>query len=144
MFMTGVLVLLVLGLSAPLSLMVPATAQTDEQVNQALNNVQHEASTCIAYYTIVQVCIEKDDPDLGEKLAETRKYLIDFAMKVGDTVGMTNDAMVSRVLIEQQRMQSLVRKDCVNISSLLARHAYRCKQVVENGDSVLLEYLETD
>ena len=125
-----------------LSLATPATAQTHEEMIAALNNVQHEASTCIAYYAIVERCVGKDDPDLAAKTAQAREHLVEFGYMLGNTIGMTEDAMLSRLAIEQNQMQTMVRNDCVNMSSLLRRHAMRCKQLVEDGDSVLLEYLK--
>ena len=40
-------------------------------------------------------------------------------------------------------MKDLVNNDCINISSLLRRYGLRCKQVVENLDSVFSEYMKS-
>jgi len=99
-------------------------------------------SVCIAYYMLVQECVQKDDPDLGAEYARVTEHLLNFSVQLGNTIGMTEDAMTSRITIGQDQMRGLIQNNCVNISSLLGRHSNRCKQVVENGDSILLEYLE--
>jgi len=63
-------------------------------------------------------------------------------MKIGTSIGMTQDAMASRIRNEMTSMRTLMNEDCINVSSLLSRHAMRCKQVAENPDSVLAEYLQ--
>jgi hypothetical protein len=118
-----------------------ATAQTARET-AALNNLQHEMSRCIAYQMIVAECVTARDPNLAAEYDKVAKHLFEFAFRVGSTIGMTEDAMTSRVVIERIEMQNLIQNDCVNISSLYSRHALRCKEVVEDGDSVLLEYLE--
>jgi hypothetical protein len=128
-------------LLALLLVTTPATAQTDEQVTAAFNNLQYEASRCIAYYMIVQECVQKEDASFGAEIAKVTEHLIEFAVQIGNNIGMTEDAMTSRITTEQGQMRTLIRNNCVNISSLHLRHATRCKQVVENGDSVFIEYL---
>ena len=39
-------------------------------------------------------------------------------------------------------MKTLVNNDCINISSPLRRYGLRCKQVVENPDSIFSEYVK--
>jgi hypothetical protein len=103
----------------------------------------NDASTCLAYYTILEACVVRTgDASLAAKIAQTREHLIGFAFELGNAIGMTEDAMLSRLAFEQEQMQTMIRNDCVNMSSLFQRHTTRCKQVVEEGDSVLLEYLK--
>ena len=101
-------------------------------------------STCIAYQMLVQECVQKQDPELGVEYATLTEHLIRFAVEIGSTIGMTEDAMTSRITNEQGQMRALIQNNCVNISSLSSRHALRCKQLVEDSDSVLREYLSRD
>jgi hypothetical protein len=66
--------------------------------------------------------------------------LVKEAREIGVSLGMTEDAMSSRMVNEMTTM-NLINNDCINVSSLLRRHAARCKQVVENPDSILIEYM---
>jgi hypothetical protein len=38
-------------------------------------------------------------------------------------------------------MMTLAKNDCVNFSSLLARYGRRCKHVMDDPDSILIEYM---
>jgi hypothetical protein len=64
------------------------------------------------------------------------------ATSIGRSIGMTQDAMASRLSNEMTMMKTLTNSDCVNASSLLNRYAIRCKQVLENPDSILTEYMK--
>jgi hypothetical protein len=55
--------------------------------------------------------------------------MMDLAFAIGDEIGMTNDAMLWRVLTEVERMQALTENSCINISSLLGLYSARCKEV---------------
>jgi len=98
-------------------------------------------STCYAYYNLMGQCIGNQDPALAQQSNKTAGHLIGVLHPLGRGIGMTDDAMKSRLLLEIKQMQGEINDNCINVSSLLARHAMRCKQVVENGDSILKEYL---
>jgi hypothetical protein len=121
----------------------PVAAQTSSE-KRALSNLHHEMITCIAYYTIMRQCLE-NTPNSTEAVARTGKVidnLMEFSFKVGSGINMTPDAMSARLKIAIEEQMTLIRKDCVNGSSLMARHAGRCKAVTENPDSVYSEYLK--
>lgn len=118
-----------------------AQAVSDKET-RALSNVQHEMSTCVAYYSIVQQCMERSNFTEGaQRHKQVVEQLILHAVKVGSSIGMTMDAMRSRIQIESDQQQTLIRDNCSNTSSLYTRHADRCKRVVENPDSILIEYM---
>jgi hypothetical protein len=125
-----------------LSLASPAMAQTDEQATYALKSVQYEASRCIAFYDITGQCFQNDNiPDVTVKMIKTPERLIELALKIGRSIGMTDAAMFSRIATEEREMLVLIESNCINHSSLVARYGARCKQLVEEGDSIFLEYL---
>ena len=74
-------------------------------------------------------------------MGEHAEVMLMLAMQIGDSIGMTTDAMMSRVKIESSSMQSLMRNDCVNFSSILERYALRCKHLIENPEEILSEYV---
>jgi hypothetical protein len=77
-------------------------------------------------------------------VAAAQERLLTETMLIGNSLGMTSDAMASRLRNETDRMKTLINNDCINVASLLNRHAMRCKQVAENPDCVLVEYMKKD
>lgn len=129
-------------------LSVEALAQADSSDLQSeintLNNVQHEFTTCAAYYSIVHQCVanrkKAEDGDFLKQLIAIRNKLIELGYETGKAIGMTNDAMRGRVSMEMQHMLGMMERNCVNIASLYSRHALRCKKVLENPDVIYEEY----
>jgi hypothetical protein len=113
----------------------------DEKTQTALNNVQSEMSECMSYYSLVKECVGTKDPTLAAQTQKTVEVLSSRLVKLGSSIGMTQDAMLARLKMMQNEQRQLVNNNCVNMSSLFTRKAARCKQVVENGDSILNEYL---
>jgi hypothetical protein len=130
---------------AVLALVGPASAQQGNANLAALSSVQHEMTTCAAYYNFTQQCIknrnDRRDDELRRKTEAVIDRLLSEAAETGTAIGMTLDAMTSRFAMQLSEMTRLTNNSCTNISSLLIRYADRCKQVTENPDSVLLEYM---
>jgi molybdopterin converting factor small subunit len=118
-----------------------ASAQ-DAKLALALNNVQSEMSDCLAYYANIKACVGTQDKELSEGTQKTLDALTSMAVKVGQSAGMTLDAMMSRLAMFQNEQRELIKGNCSNMSSLFTRHAARCKKVVQNGDAILDEYLK--
>jgi hypothetical protein len=131
---------------ASLLALTQASAQDMEKNRRALNEVHHEMVTCVAFHQIMHRCISNrqrpnEDAVTLQRTAATIDHLVKEAVSVAQAIGMTPDAMQSRMVMEMGSMMSMMNNDCVNTSSVLARHGHRCKQVVENPDSVLREYM---
>ena len=113
----------------------------DDKMQAALNNVQSEMSECMSYYSLVKECVGTKDQTLAAQTQKTVAVLSNRLVELGSSIGMTQDAMLARLKMMQDEQRQLVNNNCVNMSSLFTRKAARCKQVVENGDSILDEYL---
>src|SRR5215204_2731200 len=50
--------------------------EMDARTTRALNNVQHEMSTCYAYYNLMGQCIGNQDPALAQQSNKTAGHLI--------------------------------------------------------------------
>ena len=103
-------------------------------------------TTCAVYYGVVRQCIRnRGRPNEDGKTIQTTDGVIDRLVKearsIGTSLGMTEDAMSSRMVNDMTTMKTWINNDCINISSLLRRYAERCKQVVENPDSILIEHM---
>jgi hypothetical protein len=122
------------------------SAQISDRERQALNNTQHEMTTCAVYYAMVRQCLlNRARPNEDGKLIQDTDGSIDRLVKdatrLGSSLGMTKDAMGSRMVNDRAMMRELINNDCINVSSLLRRYAARCKQVAENPDSILIEHM---
>ena len=52
-----------------------------------------------------------------------------YSFIVGQQIGLTDDAAQSRMTMAAQDMMKLIKNNCINISSLMIRHAERCVAV---------------
>jgi TonB family protein len=125
-----------------------ASAQDDVQ-RQALNNLQGEMTKCAAYYAIGNECLRlrerpQEDAQLIQVGAAAKDRLSKQAVEIGIAVGITPDAILSRLSNEITSMKALINNSCINMASLLSRHAVRCKRVTEDPDSILVEYMKEE
>ncbi len=61
---------------------------------------------------------------------------------VGKRIGMTTDAMPSRLKMALEDQAKLTEGKCVNFASLLTRYADRCKLLGEHPEAVFHEYMK--
>ena len=117
-------------------------AEFSDKEKTAWNNVQQEITTCAAFLSFGRACAPEDaTPELAARLSKTIDYFTAMATEVGNRIGMTQDAMQSRLKMELDDQSKLLRGSCVNYSSLMERHINRCKFVGEHPEQVYLEYL---
>ena len=118
------------------------TVSAQSNKDQALDSLQKEASTCTAYYTIVQEC--GHDAGTSKAIYEQSKLrhkkAIDVSRMVGLGIKMSEEVMTARWKASMEEQMALMNGNCTNISSLESRHAARCKKLIENPASVLGEY----
>jgi hypothetical protein len=116
----------------------------DQRTIRAMNNLQAEITTCVAYYNLRSQCTPPDS--ISETVKNENKLLIDdqtkFAHVVGRGICMTDDAMLARLELDFKEQKKLIEDSCVNFDSLVRRYAERCKTVVENADAILDEYMK--
>ena len=127
-----------------ISLVSPAFAQSaSDKQREALSNLQMEYTVCIAYYNTLKNCSPKEmEDDVGRQIAPTIEQLSRSAYDIGHVAGITDEAMLARVKMAYEDQSKRMNKTCVNFSLLYQDHAIRCKQVAENPDFVLKEYLD--
>jgi hypothetical protein len=120
-------------------------AEAEDAERQALNNVQHEMTTCAAFYGIMHQCLATrtppEDAPMFENMTSATAHLLKQMLSTGRAIGMTVDGITSRLDTETATLQSLMNNNCGNASSLVPPYAARCKQVVEDPDSILTEHL---
>ena len=119
-----------------------AVAQ-DQKTIRALNNLHDEMLACIAYYTIGHACTKDQlPPEITESTAVAIKSLTEGSYEIGQMLGMTDDAMTSRLRMHADEMRRLINESCINFSSLLNRYADRCQRVIQSPDSIFDEYMQ--
>ena len=136
-------------LAASVCLVLGSASAQDARERQAMNNVQGEMTRCVAFYAITTQCLrQRNRPQEDAQLIQTGSAAQDRLLKQAGDIGIaleiTPDAMVSRLSNEMTLMKALIKDSCINIASLLSRHGMRCKQVTENPDSILVEYMKKE
>jgi hypothetical protein len=132
-FRTGILLLLALTL--------PAFAQ--EEKKTAVDVVQAELSICEVYYTFVRGCaIEKAEVNAASVANSNAEKLRKYAFQAGQTIRMDNDAMIARQKVAVEQQQKLLEGDCKNIVKLDEAYGARCKQLSDNPQVILDQYLK--
>jgi hypothetical protein len=131
-FRTGILLL---------ALTLPAFAQ--EEKKTAVDVVQAELSICVVYYTFVRGCaIEKAEVNAASVANSNAEKLRKYAFQAGQTIRMDNDAMIARQKVAVEQQQKLLEGDCKNIVKLDEAYGARCKQLSDNPQVILDQYLK--
>jgi hypothetical protein len=130
----------------PLSLGA-ASAQGDQhqqRLRNAMNNVQHEMIECAAYYNIFAACLAVSNYDVKrvDKMRELSNEFLTRGSQLALSIGMTADAMASRFQMAHQNQLNLIKKSCINISSLIYRYQDRCLLILRDFRAVVNEYLK--
>jgi hypothetical protein len=96
-----------------------ASAQSDQdpiRLKNAMNNEQQDAMECAAYYMDFAVCLAVSDKQKSfDEMRTISDQFFDPGIKLGQAIGMTEDAMVSRFKMAQQDQLILLNSSCVNI-----------------------------
>jgi hypothetical protein len=122
-------------------LLVGSAAFAEDKTIDALDNLQMEMTVCAAYYGQVKACVGGQNEALSEATQQTTDVLTKRLLKLGKTLDVSPDTMLSRLQMAQDEQNKLLKGDCINMASLFTRHADRCKVVVENADVVVKEYM---
>ena len=131
----GLLRHLVIALILSASTHLQVAANENKQSNTSyLDNLSSEYAVCSAYYTVIQaVLINAGDTHTAGKYSRQSEVAYQYASqyaKQGRTDGMAKEATLSRIQNHVQAMAVEIRDDANNISLLLNRHAYKCKEAM--------------
>jgi hypothetical protein len=99
-------------------------------------------TVCANYFLLLERCVTNTPGtgDTGKKYGELFNNTIMGAMQIGETIGMSADAMKSRMKFEGDAMMKLINGNCVNISSAMSRYMNRCELVVSKPKQIIEEY----
>ena len=104
----------------------------DQAQLRAMNAEQGRLSTCVAYFQVAKTCLGNQDPVMSSNLEEHAKYMFMVSHTFGAQIGMSEDAMLSRLRLEHTEMMELMQSSCLNISSLLQRHSVECGKIIKS------------
>lgn len=124
-----------------------AWAQSSPKAGEgtALNEISGEMLECSVYFQIAASCVRgHPDPNVPKLIADLKarsEKIGILGMKIGRTVGVTDDAVAARMKLMNVDMMKRLNNNCTNISILLERYSDFCKQLVENADPRLDEIM---
>lgn len=111
-----------------------AFAQTpDEMMQRAMNNLAHEYAECSAYFSIVAVAGENSgDNELRDSYNSVATMALEYALLVGEDVGLLEEAHAARVEIAIEAMAKRINNDTKNISILFRDYGTACQTAMED------------
>jgi hypothetical protein len=114
-----------------------------ENEKRAVNELSGELLECSVYFTISAECMRGHPdprvPSIIKKYEEASTTAGGKAMMVGRIVGLTDDAVASRMKLIQNEMMKSIKDNCVNIAVLLERYANFCPGLLQDMDPRLNE-----
>lgn len=130
-------------LLAVLTAFLPAKIYAQDDKKTAVDVVQAELSICVVYYSFVRGCaIEQAEVNLASVATANSEKLRKFAFQAGQTIRMDNEAMIARQKVAIEQQQKLLEGDCKNIVKLDEAYGPRCKQLSDNPQAILDQYLK--
>ena len=114
-----------------------------------LDKLSGEYAVCSAYSALIQtVLINEGDTNTAEKYRLQSKAAYQYAKKYanrGRTAEMAKQVTLSRIQAYFQAMTDEIGNDASNISILVNRHSYKCKQAMAEPEAFRrLFQVETD
>lgn len=117
------------------------TKFSDREIT-AWSAVQEELTACTAYWQRFKACAPENVTKARlEQADRVIKQFSDLSFEVGNNIGMTLDAVLSRLKMAIEDQNELTEGKCVNFASLATRYLNRCKAVAEHPDAAFREYM---
>ena len=116
-----------------------SNAFSDAINDYIFTNLQQDYTNCYCYYKISEEGVKRSKTSLKddevEKLAEAAERSLMGAFKVGEALNMKQEAMTARVKISLESMKEEVDEDYVNISILIDKYGYLCRDLINDPKS---------
>ena len=116
-----------------------SNAFSDAINDYIFTNLQHDYTNCYCYYKISEEGVKRTKTSLKDeavkKLAEAAERSLMGAFKVGEALNMKLEAMTARVKISLEIMKKEVDEDYVNISILIDKYGYMCRDLINDPKS---------
>ena len=116
-----------------------SNAFSDAINDYIFTNLQMDFTDCYSYYKISEEGVRRSKTsqkdDAVEKLAEAAERSLMGAFEVGEALNMKLEAMTARVKISLEIMKKEVDEDYVNISILIDKYGYMCRDLINDPKS---------
>jgi len=121
-----------------------AYAGNDEIKNEIFDNVSHEFVECACYFSIVaQGFRNRGDVTVEGKYLQASDTAVNYAVIAAQksrTSEMARKVTLSRFELGLKSMLKEIDNDVSNISILLNKYGYRCKDAMENPEAMMEEW----
>jgi len=116
-----------------------SNAFSDAINDYIFTNLQEDYTNCYCYYKISEEGVRRTKTSLKdggvEKLAEAAERSLMGAFEVGEALNMKLEAMTARVKMSLEIMKKEVDEDYVNISILIDKYGYLCRDLINDPKS---------
>lgn len=117
---------------AGMSLLASPDAAGDTGPQGSMNNLHETLTDCATFYSIGAMCVGSSDPALHQRMVKAQGNVEEMAALIGEGLGMSQDAMLSRVKLRSSAMLNLMENKCINFGSIIRRYAAMCKAASED------------
>lgn len=145
---TGILITilgLVLVFVSPQYSTAEEPPDANELTKEMTNNVSEEYVISAAYYMIACEGVRRSgDLKTAGRIEEARDKALDYALiaaKQGRTEEMAQKVTLARLELNLKSMKGEIDNDISNISILLNKCAARCKEIMQDPDKVMDEWM---
>lgn len=126
-----------------LLLLLTLSVKAQDEKKTAVDIVQAELSICVVYYSFVRGCaIEQAQVNVASVANANADKLRKFAFQAGQTLRMDNESMISRQKAAVEQQQKLLDGKCENMPKLDEAYGARCKQLSDDPQAILDQYLK--
>ena len=116
-----------------------SNAFSDAINDYIFTNLQEDYTNCYCYYKISEEGVKRTKTSLKDeavkKLAEAAERSLMGAFEVGEALNMKLEAMTARVKLSLESMKKEVDEDYVNISILIDKYGYMCRDLINDPKS---------
>ena len=99
----------------------------------AWRQLSAEYIECVAFYSIVGICMEPaDDKSLSERAMKTQDTMLERAVRLTAKAKLKFETIDARSKLSTDSMLEEIGKDCGNLSILEAKYGKTCRRLFEN------------
>jgi hypothetical protein len=128
------------------SMVTVANGQSKVETDWATNELSSEMIECGQYFLVSWGCFKGVPNPAAEATANDYRAASDrisqLALQVGKSIGLTEQAVASRMRLANQGLNKAINGNCVNISILLERYATFCKTLARHPDQRFIELMQ--
>jgi hypothetical protein len=118
------------------------TAQTNEQIKQAVGEVAGELEQCSVYFLLLSTCVAKQDPALSLSYRKAADKVGELSLSTGRTAGVSNDAYAALGSMLSDDMMKSMGGNCVNIAVPMKKYMNFCQKLSQDADPRLMEWIK--